>query len=189
MNDYEIARERLSRDLEYALQNARDLTDATFHRRQYLLQLEHLEKKYALMDIKKTATEINLMQLQADNSTALKEYYKQAGALQNNAASQSSIGNQLNVSSQNQQMKAAPKQAHEFGVLMIGDKPLPADWRGAYYETVNRQAMADCWRVTFTSKWSDTMITVRFDLEKFSGAEVNAMAQTYLEAINQQRQG
>lgn len=77
----------------------------------------------------------------------------------------------------------------EKDVLLWKDRPLPEDWRGAEYREWRRDVFDGCWRLRFKSPWTTTEITVLLDMETNSGADVNKMAGTFLEVINQRRLG
>jgi hypothetical protein len=86
--------------------------------------------------------------------------------------------------------QAAPDFKPEFGVLYINNKELPADWAGAKITEFQRQVRPKHWYVYFTSKWDKTLeIHLYLDVEEHNGKEVNEMARTYMEALNQRRVG
>ena len=81
------------------------------------------------------------------------------------------------------------KTKAEYGTLYMNGRELPDDWRGAMYTGFDRVAMKEAWKLVFKSPWANDKIEVYIDLEKHSGAEVNAMAKTFIEIINQRRLG
>lgn len=123
-----------------------------------------------------------------------------AGLLQNVFGQQAM--NQLAVSNNtstiqnvaNQQTQAPPQTdfTPEHGVLYLHSKELPADWCGAKITEYRRDigVVGSRWVITFASKWDKALaIRVYLDAEELNGKEVNAMAQTYMEALNQRRAG
>ena len=105
------------------------------------------------------------------------------GLMQNIAQQGYSHGGGI-VSTQNM-----PRQAHPFGQLYLNGAPLPAEWRGAEYAGIERSTFNTFWELRFSSKWSGEYIYVHLDLNKHSDDEVNKLAQTFLEVINQRRVG
>ena len=78
----------------------------------------------------------------------------------------------------------------EFGVLYLNSKELPADWAGAKVTEFQRRATDKSWHVQFLSKWDKALsINLYLDIEEYNGKEVNEMARTYMEALNQRRVG
>lgn len=79
-----------------------------------------------------------------------------------------------------------------WGQLVWEGAPLPSDWRGAEYTEYSRTFKGrehPYWEVSFNSKWCPTPIFARFDAEKHTGEEVERIAKTFLEVINQRRLG
>ena len=112
-------------------------------------------------------------------------------------ANLASAANIANNSNQYPQMYASaaslqniPKQVrYPFGELYTRNQPLPVDWRGAEYGEVEREVENGCWKLTFSSKWTHETIIVHLDLQTLSGEQVDRMAKTFLEVINQRRLG
>jgi hypothetical protein len=78
----------------------------------------------------------------------------------------------------------------EFGVLYLHNKELPADWAGAKITEFQRRADQKWWQVQFSSKWDKALtITLYLDIEEYNGTQINEMARTYIEALNQRRVG
>lgn len=93
------------------------------------------------------------------------------------------------IASGNNAVNLLKKAASEFGVLLLGNKELPDDWRGARYDWFERIARRECWELRFKSTWSNDTIMVLIDNEETNGAQATAIGNTYLEAINQRRLG
>ena len=77
------------------------------------------------------------------------------------------------------------------GVLLDADgKELSPEWRGAEIDRFERDMQSSQqWRVVFYSKWSTSKVRVYLSAETYSGKEVNEMARTFMEALNQRRLG
>jgi len=112
-----------------------------------------------------------------------------------NASSTSSIY-QNALLQQNQFTQAATQASGlmdflpEFGVLYLNNKELPADWAGAKVTEFKRLVARENWHVQFLSKWDKALvINLYLDIEEYNGKEVNEMAATYMEALNQRRMG
>jgi hypothetical protein len=78
---------------------------------------------------------------------------------------------------------------YPHGVLYMNGHQLEADWRGAEYKDYVRTVNTKVWILRFRSEWSSDEIVVHLDIDAYSGTEVNKLAETYLEAINQRRLG
>lgn len=102
-----------------------------------------------------------------------------------------------NVSSQQQMISklttimgaAAISAEIPSGELYWRGNPLPADWKGSHYDRFERRIAGDRWHIVLFSRWTEDAIVVFLELDAYSGADVNALAKTYLEAINQRRLG
>jgi len=112
-----------------------------------------------------------------------------------NASSTSSIY-QNALLQQNQYTQAATQAqglmdfVPEFGVLYLNNKELPADWAGAKVTEFQRLVARENWHVQFESKWDKALeIHLYLDVEEYNGKEINEMARTYMEALNQRRVG
>ena len=112
-----------------------------------------------------------------------------------NASSTSSIY-QNALLQQNQYTQAATQASGlmdflpEFGVLYLHNKELPAEWAGAKITSFNRSVSRDNWHIQFESKWDKALvINLYLDIEEYNGKEINEMARTYMEALNQRRVG
>lgn len=81
------------------------------------------------------------------------------------------------------------KKPTPLGTLLWRGEQLPENWRGAEIEKWDRAVAEGRWRVTFVSQWADEEIYIYFDMEAYSGAQVNEMAETYMLALNQRRVG
>lgn len=123
----------------------------------------------------------------------------QQGAMNN--AMNSAIANQYTSALQNAFVTqpaptppAPPKTdfSPEYGTLYLNNKELPADWCGAKITEYKRSisVTGHRWVIVFLSKWDKALeIRLYLDVEELNGKEVNATAETYMEALNQRRAG
>ena len=78
----------------------------------------------------------------------------------------------------------------EFGVLYMHNAEMPGDWAGAKITDYKRTSDGKRWHIAFSSKWDKSLdIRLYLDIEELNGTEVNAMAATYMETLNQRRVG
>lgn len=78
----------------------------------------------------------------------------------------------------------------EFGVMYLGSSELADDWRGAQITGFTREMRSMQWDITLVSKWDKSLaVHVYFDAEDTTGKEVNELAKTFMEALNQRRVG
>ena len=89
-----------------------------------------------------------------------------------------------------QMQQVKPVQEREEILLFKGEE-LSTDWRGASYDSFQRsiRQVSRQWRVDFHSKWASDTIMIWFSMDKYSGAQVDDLAKTYLEVINTRRLG
>jgi len=80
-----------------------------------------------------------------------------------------------------------------LGQILYNGKPLPPEWRGAEYtaytRSLNNYGDHNYWRLNFTSPWTSGALQAYFDAETHTGAQVEGIAKTFLEVINQRRLG
>lgn len=116
------------------------------------------------------------------------EAVQQQGLIANNTDRyQFGLTGGLGVGQQGVQHPAKSKE----GVLFWQGREMPEVWRGAEYKFGSRRfvAMSHQWQVSFVSDFSSDTIMLWLDPDKHSGEEVDKIAATYLETINQRRLG
>lgn len=123
---------------------------------------------------------------QADNSTAA----QQNAIMQKAMMQQMTTGTGLAQNMQNAYPPTGKEFVPDFGVLYTHNKELPADWAGAKITSYRRICTGTRWQVMFSSKWDKALtIELFLDIEELNGKDVNEMAATYMEALNQRRVG
>lgn len=170
--------ERLYKDMYNSAMRYGDRYGADRIYDEYVMKRKELE----MQDIYGTANQIGGSILGLANTTGIADQYQQA-LMNQQVYSQASM---------NQAAQNIAKETFnpEFGVLYLHGKEMPADWAGAKITEFQRRVDTRYWHIQFSSKWDKALeINLYLSVDEHNGKEINEMARTYIEALNQRRVG